>query len=324
MFFHHGRTALGAALLASVASLASAQQGVAPAQNSPSGQPSRFDQTRTNQPDNRATNNAAQPGTAAQPGVRVQPGAVQPGVILQPNVQPGVVVQPNSTQIRVVEGQPAVHAAGQMSGQHQSADQQIAACLLTCNEEEVALGKFAQERSQNNEVKQFAQQMVEEHSAMVAKLQPLAPQNLRPIRASANAEHSAAAQQTSSAPAQPLYSDPNSARDPNAAQASMQRHLDWTSIHREMAERCLQSTMREFEKHQGAAFDQAYLGQQLMMHLAMNDKLQVLKNHASGQLQTIIVEAIASTQKHTEHVRSLMERISKKEVAAAPESDLNR
>lgn len=47
----------------------------------------------------------------------------------------------------------------------------IASCLLDHNQAEVDLAKIAVDHAKNDEVKQFAQQMVEDHSEMVAKLQ---------------------------------------------------------------------------------------------------------------------------------------------------------
>jgi predicted outer membrane protein len=47
----------------------------------------------------------------------------------------------------------------------------IAACLLDHNKAEVELAKMAVEHSKNDDVKQFAEQMVKDHSQMVDKLQ---------------------------------------------------------------------------------------------------------------------------------------------------------
>ena len=103
-----------------------------------------------------------QPGQPAQPGQRqqqpVQPGqAVQPG---QRPLQPGQPIQPGQVQPAQV-GQPM----------EARADAQLAACLLIDNQGEVTLSKFAAERTENAQVKRFAEQMVEDHGQLITKLQ---------------------------------------------------------------------------------------------------------------------------------------------------------
>jgi predicted outer membrane protein len=50
----------------------------------------------------------------------------------------------------------------------------IANCLILGNEEEIALSKFALEKAQNPQVKEFAQKMVDEHTQLNQKLQKFA------------------------------------------------------------------------------------------------------------------------------------------------------
>jgi predicted outer membrane protein len=51
-----------------------------------------------------------------------------------------------------------------------TADQQIAACLHNCCRNEVEISKFALERLESNEARQFAEQMIAEHTAACEKL----------------------------------------------------------------------------------------------------------------------------------------------------------
>jgi predicted outer membrane protein len=90
-------------------------------------------------------------------------------------------------------------------------------------------------------------------------------------------------------------------------------NLDWNKIHKELADKCLQSTKEEFEKHQGRDFDQAYLGQQLLAHMQVVDSLEVLKNHASPQLRQILEKEQQMAQGHLEEVRQLMGSIKDSE-----------
>lgn len=52
-------------------------------------------------------------------------------------------------------------------------ERQLAACLLTKNKGEVELGKYAANHSKNTDVKEFAEQMVRDHSQVVEKLEQI-------------------------------------------------------------------------------------------------------------------------------------------------------
>jgi putative membrane protein len=52
-------------------------------------------------------------------------------------------------------------------------ERQLASCLLTKNKGEVELGKYAADRAKNSDVKEFAEQMVKDHSKMAEKLEQI-------------------------------------------------------------------------------------------------------------------------------------------------------
>jgi len=76
-------------------------------------------------------------------------------------------------------------------GESSETDQFFAACLAAKNQGEVEIGKFASERAQNQQVKQFAQMMVTDHQALLPKLQQLAGNQ-------SSSERSSSIQRTSS------------------------------------------------------------------------------------------------------------------------------
>ena len=65
----------------------------------------------------------------------------------------------------------------QMAG---NADSQLARCLIGDNQGEIALGKLAQERAQDKDVKQFAEMMVRDHQQFVQQLERFARGNDEP------------------------------------------------------------------------------------------------------------------------------------------------
>ena len=84
--------------------------------------------------------------------------------------------------------------------------------------------------------------------------------------------------------------------------------LNWVQIHKELADKCLTSTKKELGSYEGDDFDKAYMGQQIVAHMEMIDKLTVLRNHASSQLQQEIDKSIEMGERHLAEAREIMNK----------------
>lgn len=62
------------------------------------------------------------------------------------------------------------------AGEGGQLDGQLAACLIIGNQKEIALSQFGQQQTQNEDVKAFAQQLVQDHQQFVSKLEQIASQ----------------------------------------------------------------------------------------------------------------------------------------------------
>ena len=90
--------------------------------------------------------------------------AAQPRAQTQPRVQPRPGARPAAGAPAANAPQPGQH------GQQGTADQQIAAKLWGCNHNEAELAKFAQQHAKSDSVKEFAAQMIKDHSQQADKL----------------------------------------------------------------------------------------------------------------------------------------------------------
>jgi putative membrane protein len=72
---------------------------------------------------------------------------------------------------RRADGNQRQIARGERGDREENLNRQLAACLLTKNKGEVELGKYVEGRAKDSEVKEFAAQMVNDHSEVVAKLE---------------------------------------------------------------------------------------------------------------------------------------------------------
>jgi predicted outer membrane protein len=95
-----------------------------------------------------------------------QPG--QPGQPDRPPTQPRPGVGATSQQ-----AMPQQPLQSTVRSENSEIDQFFAACLTNRNQGEVEIGKFAADRAQHPQVKQFAQLMVSDHQSMLPKLQQL-------------------------------------------------------------------------------------------------------------------------------------------------------
>jgi predicted outer membrane protein len=208
------------------------------------------------------------------------------------------------------------------AGKAGTADQQLAACIHGSCQNEIAIATFAQDRLQTDAAKQFAAKMIEEHTASCEKIGQIAgplaahDDHARPARPGTprreegEGEDPAAPRAGVKVEAGEVEVQAGGARRPGAditvRGAGAGGQLDWMAIHKEIGARCLESTKKEIGKHQGMDFDQAFMGQQLVAHLEMVDKLTVLKNHASPELRQEIENGLEMANRHLQEARQVM------------------
>jgi predicted outer membrane protein len=179
------------------------------------------------------------------------------------------------------------------TGQAGNLDQQIAACGILANQEEVALAQFAKERAESDQVKQFAEMMIEQHQQAIKKLEQAAPQV-----AAWNIElRNANADQQAGAAAQPQADGQAGAQNPQFLLA------------RQIHEECLALTKEALSEKQGAEFDKAYIAQQCFAHLGMKAAIKGSEPFASQQLKPVLQEGLQTTEKHLAEAKNLKKQL---------------
>jgi len=210
-------------------------------------------------------------------------------------------------------------------------EQHIAACFILDNQGQVALAEFALEHSQNEEVKQFAQQMVQEHTECISKLQQFAG----PVGASLTTRPQVRGQseEGNDNPRQRRQSEeqneqegdrPRAERDEDqerpaaenqaegrrpSRQAGHGEGIDLIAYKQEIGQKCLESTKKMLGEKQGADFDKAYIAQQCMAHMHMADVLEVTAQHASPEFKELVMAGHKTTMQHLEHCQTLCKQL---------------
>ena len=177
--------------------------------------------------------------------------------------------------------------------------QEVAAWLILGNEAEIALGHLALEKSQNDAVRDFAQQMVKDHTAFSAKLKKFIP--------------GAVSAKPQAGIARP---DADASRPrPSAAEQAVakQQHSGMLEMGREAAQLELAMTKQLLGKYEGQDFDMGYLGQQMGAHIKMMACLTAAQDVGPQEFQTTIAEGLVTTREHMQHAEQLAAKLENKE-----------
>ncbi len=231
---------------------------------------------------------------------------------------------------------------GQNAGQVQNAGHQqgmgqaqnlIANCLVHDNQAEIILGRMAQDKSESGAVKKFAGMMVEDHQAILTKLQKFAPnagdlsQNHGDARRSGtegiqtgqDRDKQDRPNQSQPGPGQ-NQAGQNQANNQNAGQQIPGQMNDPSMIavklQNELAQQCLSDAQAKLMKQDGEKFDKCYIGMQIVAHAAMKSKLTVFARHAQGELKQLIDQGLQTTEKHLDEAESIMKDLDGKSSGA--------
>jgi predicted outer membrane protein len=220
---------------------------------------------------------------------------------------------------------------------HGGLEQHIATCLALGNQEEVALAKFAQQRATNPQVKQFAETMIQEHQQAIQQLHQAVPQvaslNLQLTSTAGGQSGAASSEQPGSSSAANRASSATAGADRSAlsgAESSStgtaatgsslngnQRgsaaggdHQQMVDFARTVKQNCLRLSEQALGQKQGAEFDKAYIGQQIVAHTNMLAELQAAQQFASNsQLQPLLQQATQMTEHHLTQARTIMDQL---------------
>ncbi len=208
---------------------------------------------------------------------------------------------------------PAVDRARSQDAQTMpGADHFFVSCLKAESDNEIALAKFAQQRAQSEEVKKFAQQMIQDHTQLLEKLQGIA----RTDESATTAPSAATATQPTERrlgrgviregariqDREGVATD----RTPRAGPYASGGGVNMMQLKKELSQQCLATLTAELERKTGPEFDRCFMGQQLFAHLAMWDALKVFGKHASPDLHKTLASAQQQVEQHLQDARRIL------------------
>ena len=214
-------------------------------------------------------------------------------------------------------------------------DTVLAVCLAIENHKEIQIAELAQQQAQSENVKQFAQQMIQEHRQLATKLDQLtggkaqavvekinvvggtAATDRRDARTDARVDDRTPPRTDNRTPPRgdddrtpPRQDDRASARQPVRDRSPGQdQSLDLITLKTELAEECLKSFRSELGQKSGREFDTCFMYAQVMAHMGMIDALTVFERHASPELQRAITEAKSTSKQHLEKAKQIVAQL---------------
>jgi predicted outer membrane protein len=212
-------------------------------------------------------------------------------------------------------------AQGVPGAQSQELEQYLAACLWMKNKGEIEISEFAQQQAQNEQVKQFAQQMIQDHNQLVQKLQPLAGMyaanlqsststrvNDRQIDAQRNAADNTRLPGSPGAGAG-VNNQANQSLTATTQQGQGSPLHQLAKLEHQIGEHCKQAFKEELQSKTGTDFDKCYVAAQIGAHMQMLSALEVIGQQTQGQLAEVAQQAQPIVQQHLDHAKQLAQQL---------------
>ena len=212
-------------------------------------------------------------------------------------------------------------------------DRDFAMMLTIGNKGEVEMATFVKDKLQNEQAKQFADQMIQDHGAFLQQLaqftghgQPAA--GAPPVGnvgvtppAAGNAPPGGIAPQPNQPVGRGVDVAVGGGQGVNVGVGGVQPQgrsfyapgmNPMLSIKQEIAQECMANAKKELESKQGAEVDKCYIGTMIVKHAEMVSVLTVLQRHAQdSQFKELLGSALQKTQQHLEHAKSIMKQLDK-------------
>ncbi|HEY2883050.1 MAG TPA: DUF4142 domain-containing protein [Pirellulales bacterium] len=204
---------------------------------------------------------------------------------------------PTRTDPRYEVNKPVINDTARSS----PADSQLASCLIVANEGEIALGKLAESRAKDKDVKQFAEQMVKDHTDFMQQLEKFAG----PHAGSSTASTAATTGRPNNNSAIPTPG----ATDRPVAGATTQpmgsQELNFVQLKQQIGQKLLEMQKKDLEEKEGSQFDKCYIGGQIGAHMEVLATLEVVRNHASPEFVALLDKGIETTKTHLDHAQKI-------------------
>ena len=202
----------------------------------------------------------------------------------QTNLEPGLTpptAQSDATPGRPADREDAKRAKSDSKSDSKSGvtvEQALVMKLEKANQAGIELAQLAQQKSDNQDVRQFAQTLIDDHQSLNQDLKKLGMKS----RSATAANHS-------------------------TQMAMVPREL--CRIGELACQNTLTMTKEMLGKHQGQDFNMAFLGQQCIAHMMMLAELKAIETEGPTELRPFATSAATKVEKHLDKAKQLAKKL---------------
>ena len=239
-----------------------------------------------------------------QPGTQPSQPLQQPG---QPNTLPDQITdQSTRTQNEQGDRYEARRVPTNASQQQgPTVKEALTQKLIKTNEAEIELAKLAQQKSNNQEVKQLAQTLIQDHQAFNQTLQQHASRSQLGQSQTSSESNVTTGNQPGTQSQQHRGQQPGE-RMTASPENTVPRQL--CQIGEQACDNALKMTKDMLNQYEGQDFDMAFLGQQMVAHTMLLAELQAIESSGPQELQPIVQQASGKVKSHLAHAKQLAQK----------------
>lgn len=263
-----------------------------------------------------------------------QPATPPPTPADSPNQSANQQQNPLQTQQPGTAGRKPQAAQDQQAGM--SITDLIVKKLRKANEGEIALAKMAQEKSDNEDLRQFTTMIIQDHQAILQQLDQVAggrkdagsttarsasgltqdldrnkvDQTNEPQRNATEQLNNEPRDTTDQnrVPANTVQAGANDRATGRNAMQNQQVPQQLCQIIEQACDNSQKMTTEMLQKYQGQDFQMAFLGQQIVAHTMMLGELQAIQSNGPQELKQIAQQGAEKTQAHLEMAKKLAKK----------------
>jgi predicted outer membrane protein len=187
-------------------------------------------------------------------------------------------------------------------------DRMAAESMVQMAKGQIELANFALKHTQNDEVRKFAQSIVQDATNLDSQLQKFVGQESsgqQPPNPAGTPNAAAPAGQTTTE--SPAKGAPNTTA---AAGESSWKAMSIDTIRKDISDQVVAAIEKELAQYQGSDFDRAFAGQQFWGHVVFVASAKAGEKHVSGELRQIVNEGAKTAERHLEDCRKLIRDLS--------------
>ncbi len=186
--------------------------------------------------------------------------------------------------------------------------------MMLANESEIELSQIAAQKTENQEVKQFAEKLIQDHQQLNEKLKQLAPEAAARFAERGRRVGGRLVDRL----ADRLEADRSADRPANDRPAQIRTGERDTGAHDVLTKLCTinhkaceahrQMSKQMLESYDGQDFDMAFLGMQIGQHAWMLSELQALDGVGTPEFQEVVVQARQHVEQHLQQAKTLAKK----------------